>query len=377
MKLKNLVPKNLKGSRWEDFFEAMDSYFTDFKTVKIALLKNKFVTSQSDKTNLRDLVKQKGYDIIELNGYSSTIEFLKRRADNVPLEILWLLSETCYRHTLKSFWYYGNVYGLGSDPDGYYYKINPNTNISSTSTNIQLLDQETDIIFYYINNTPVPNPPQPTYLPAIFLDTEDPPTLDMDDVRDGTNHFLIEYGFYKCESQNVFVSENTSRALYDTIAQIHRLKETPHYRVMLPMTVNTDGSVNEREYESYDGEETCSLKTIYLNGNFNLVQHVEIGNSYHPVIDNTITSCKAAIGTIPVSGLFTINSQSASGLDIEYKVQEYKKLQTISGTTIYTFSEVTFLDTDFNPVAYARIPEINFFDKMYTGVRFQVTCQDV
>ena len=63
MKLKNLTPKNLIGTKWEDFFQAIDNYFTDFKNYKIAILKNKFVTTTDDKVNLRDLVKQKGYNI--------------------------------------------------------------------------------------------------------------------------------------------------------------------------------------------------------------------------------------------------------------------------------------------------------------------------
>lgn len=378
MKLKNLIPKNLKGSRWEDFFQAMDNYFTDFKNFKIAILKNKFsVNGNTDKETLRDLVKQKGYSIIELNGYSSTLEYIQRRALNIPNEILWLLSETCYRHVLKTFWYYGNVFGLALDPDGYYYPVDLNANISSIDNDVPLLDQEVDIIYYYVNDIPVPNPPQQTFLPAIFLDTEDIPNLDMDDIRDVTNHFLIEYGFYKTESLDVFVSENTSRALYDTVSQIHRLKEVPHYRVSLPLEINTDGSLNETEYISYDGLDTSTIKTIYISGNFNLVRYVDVGKSFHPIIDNTITGCKESIGLVPVSGVFTVNSQSASGIDIEYKVQEYKKFQTASGEIIYSFSEITFLDDSLNPIAYTRIPKITWYDKMFTGVRFKITCVDI
>lgn len=378
MKLKNLTPKNLKGSRWEDFFQAIDNYFTDFKNNKISILKNKFAKNSLDKDNLRDLVKQKGYNVIELNGYSSTLEYIQRRSDSLPIEILWLLSETCYKYILKSFWYYGNIYGLFGDPTGYYFPIDISLTVSSIAAKVPLLDQEMDIIYYYYKDIPVPNPPEQTFLPAIFLDMDDPPFLDMDFKGNATNHFVIEYSFHKAESLDIFVSENTSRALYDTVSQVHRLKETPHFRVLLPFTVYTNGEVKEFNYSSYENQNEISIaKTIYLGGNFNLLTYIEIGDSYHSVIDNTITNCKQSLGIIPISQVFTINSQSVSGVDIEYKIKEYGKFANDSNEVIYSFSEVTFLDNDLKPIAYMRFPKITWYNKMYTSVHFKISGQDI
>lgn len=379
MKLKNLTPKNLKGSRWEDFFQAIDNYFTDFKNNKISILKNKFAKNSSDKDNLRDLVKQKGYNVIELNGYSSTLEYIQRRSDSLPIEILWLLSETCYKYILKSFWYYGNIYGLFGDPTGYYFPIDISLTVSSIAAKVPLLDQEMDIIYYYYKDIlPVPNPPEQTFLPAIFLDMDDPPFLDMDFKGNSTNHFVIEYSFHKAESLDVFVSENTSRALYDTVSQVHRLKETPHFRVLLPFTVYTNGEVKEFNYSSYENENEISIvKTIYLGGNFNLLTYIEVGDSYHPVIDNTITNCKQSLGIIPISQVFTINSQSVSGVDIEYKIKEYGKFANDLNEIIYSFSEITFLDNDLKPIAYMRFPKITWYNKMYSSIHLKMSCQDI
>lgn len=377
MKLKNLTPKNLKGSRWEDFFQAIDEYFVDFKKYKIAILKDKFSTDSSDKDNLRDLVKQKGYNIIELNGYSSTLEYIQRRNENVPTEILWLLSETCYKYILKSFWYYGNIYGLYSDPSGYYFPIDVSLTISSVSAEVPLLDQEMDIIYYYYNDIPVPNPPIETFLPEIFLDMDDPPFLDMDFKGNATNHFVIEYGFHKTEEQDIFVTENTSKALYDTVNQVHRLKEIPHFRVLLPLTINTNGSINETNFISYDGLSTSSIKTIYLGSNFNLARYIQFGSSYHSIIDTSITECKEVIGNIPINEIITINSQAASGIDLEYKIKEYGKLKTEDETIIYSFSEIMFLDDLFNPICYIRIPKVNWYSKMYTSIHLKISCQEI
>jgi len=378
MKLKNLTPKNLKGSKWEDFFQAMDNYFQDFKNNKIVILKNKFIIKEStDKDNLRDLIKQKGFKIIELNGYSSTLEYIQRRAESTPVEILWLLSETCYKQILKSFWYYGNIYGLFHDPTGYFFPIDITLMVSSVAAEIPLLDQEVDIIYYYYKGIPVPNPPQETFKPAIYLDMEDPPYLDMDFKGNATNHFVIEYSFYKTESKDIFVSENTSRALYDTVNQVHRLKEVPHYRTLLDFTVDISGNIIETNYSSYGDENEISIcKTIYLGSNFNLVNYIEVGDSYHPVIDNTIIGCKQSLGVIPINQVFTINSQSASGIDLEYKIKERGKFQNTSNEVIYSFSELTFLDDSLNPIAYMTFPKITWYEKMYTSVHFKVKAKD-
>jgi len=375
MKLKNLTPVELKGTRWEQFNEALDEYLTQLKQEKILPLVNKFNPRESDKPNLRDLVARKGFKIIEVDGYASSLEYFRRRAESLPTEILWALSDKCYKYILKSFWLGGQTFSLEKDVDGFYYPKALVSGTNSVNVGFQSLDQEEDIIYYYIDSVPVPNPPIKTFLPALFLDTFEFPNLDLDDQRDGSNHFLIDLGFKVVEGKNTFLTANTSKALYETVGQIHRLKEIPHYRPLIPFNVNTDGSVNSRQYVTYDfdDQKQSSMDSIYIQGNFSLAKYVQIGNNPYPVINSNITSVNVPVGTLAISGIFDIINQSVSGIDLEFKILEYGRL-SVSGNDILSFSEIAILDENFQAIAYVKFPEINMYDKMYTSVKITATC---
>jgi len=375
MKLKNLTPAELKGTRWEQFNEALDEYLLQVKQEKIFPLVNKFNPRESDKPNLRDLVARKGFKLIEADGYASSLEYFRRRAESLPTEILWALSDKCYKYVLKSFWLGGQTYSLEKDVDGYYYPRSLVSGTNSINVDSQALDQEEDIIYYYIDGIPVPNPPIKTFLPALFLDSFEFPNLDLDDQRDGSNHFLIDMKFKVVEDLNTFLTTNTSKALYETVGQIHRLREVPHYRPVIPFNVNIDGTVNSRQYVTYDFDELkeSTMNSIYLQGNFSLAKYVQIGNNPYPVINSNITQVNVPIGILPISGIFDIISQSVSGIDLEYKILEYGRL-SISGTDVLSYSEIAILDENFQAIAYVKFPEINMYDKMYTSVKVTATC---
>lgn len=381
MKLKNLTPKNLIGTKWYSFLDALDEYLKTFKENKITLLKNKFLPDYSDKVNLRDLVARKGYDLIEADGYASTSEYFKRRVKSLPTEISWLLSTKCYQYILKSFWFNGTAYGLRLDKtDGYYYPQTQILNINSDYIDVfyQTLDQESDIIYYFIGGTPVPNPPVETNQPLLTLDSDLFLTLDFDENKLGSNHFLVRYGFNLVEDYNVFISYNTAKALYETVDQVHRLKEIPHYEVNLNLYINTNKSVFRQKFVSYDMDSTKEsyLESIYIQSNFSLIKYIQLGSGSYPM-DGTFnfTSVSIPVATFGVSG-FTIINQSVSGLEIESKIEEYGKLGAPSGESIYSFSEVMAYDYLFKPIAYVRFPKVNYFEHMLTSLKLNFICQD-
>lgn len=373
MKFKALVPTNLRSTRWLQFFEAMEDYVQEFKTNKLKVLEDKFIPENSSSRNLRDLIERKGYRLIETEGYTSTMEYFRRRAEALPTEVVWLLSNKCYREVLKSFWLVGESFGLDKDFDGFFYPRRLVGNTNSVDQGSQLLDQEVDIIFFFIGGVPVPNPPLQTFQPALFLDSFEFPNLDLDSQRSGSNHFLIDYGFYVVEDKDVFISRNTSRALFDTVRQIHRMKEIPHYRPVIRPKVLSDKQPTIKPYTTYDQDSTknSNMESIYLNGNFNLVQYVEIGTDPHPVLTPNINRANVSLGVLPVSGLFDVIRQSVSGMDIEYKVLESGRL-SVSGTNVTNFSEVCLLDENLNGVAYVKFPKIFFDRRMLTSLKIEI-----
>lgn len=374
MDVTKLVPKNIRTTRWVQFIQAIYNYIqTVIKPYIESRLKNKYITLKTIKENLKDLVERKGYTVIESDGYTSTIEYYTRLAENLPVEIIWLLSDKCYRYLLKTFWLLGETWGLELNFDNYLIPKKQIQSGTSIDLNYQLLDQEKDIIYFYVSGYPVPNPPLKTYLPELFLDTYEFPNLDLDDIRDPTNHFLIDYQFYLVEDKDVFISYNTSKVLYETVSQIHRLKEIPHYRVVLDLLFNEDKTLKSKSYTSYDFDvsKESYVRTIWLRSNLSLARYIEFGNSPYLTITSSIQRVNIFIGSMDIDS-FEIIDQSNYVLDIEYKITEYGKLTCTNGVILTKFSEIAILDENFQAIVYVSLPTINFYEKKYTSIKLKM-----
>lgn len=385
MKASNLIPSNLKNTRWEQFFDAFLSYVNTFKTNKFSLLKNKYNWEDSiitDLPNLKDLLERKGYKLIEANGYTSSLEHHKRRAGSIPIEILWSLSRKCYNSLMKSFWLLGETYSLlyrQTDDVVQYLPILNYSENENIYNEFIILDQESDIIYYYDSfDDPIPNPPIETNLPEAFLDDDTFPTLDYDTSFSGTNHFLLNYKFYVVEDKDVFISYNTSKALYESVRQIHRLKEVPHYRPEINIYVNDSNTVLEKQYVTYDKDssKTSTIKSIFApSGNLNFLTHVYVGTSSHPIIDNSITEVSQESGVFTISQ-FNVSNQDNYTITLEYKIlSEYGKLIDSNSTQINTISEMAF-NYEGTIIMYCTFPTIYFYELMYSSIKINVIFEE-
>lgn len=378
MNTSNLLPSNLKNTRWDDFFKAIWSYIKDFKEIKISKLKNKFDPEKSvdeDFLNLQDLLERKGYTLIKSEGYTSSLEYQKRRAMSIPIEILWHTSKKSYNSIMKSFWLLGSTFSLAYFLSDEYLPIVEYDTNANFFINYLLLDQESDIIYYYdLNNDPVPNPPIETNLPAAFLDDEVTfPTLDFGTTYTGSNHFLLNYSFYVVEDKDVFISYNTAKSLYETVLQAHRLKEVVHYRPELTIKVNSTNTIQIQEYSTYDknSTKTSQVQSLFsATGNLNLFSSVKVGIGKHTVINNSITNVSQPIGEFIITQ-FNVSNQNTYTITLEYKISEYGKLLDKDNNEILYFSELLFLYESTN-IMYCTFPTIYFYEKMYSSLKINV-----
>lgn len=377
MNVSNLLPSNLKNTRWDQFFKAVWSYLQDFKNVKISKLKNKFNPEEaisSDLDNLKDLLQRKGYTLIEANGYTSSLEYHKRRALSIPTEILWHTSKKSYNSILKSFWFLGTTYSLAYSLTNEYLPIAEYDTNANTFIEYLMLDQESDIIYYYNGITPVPNPPIETNLPEAFLDDDvNFGTLDYAISYLGSNHFLLNYKFYVVEDKDVFISYNTAKSLYETVLQAHRLKEVPHYRPELNIYVNNTNTIQIKSYSTYDKDQTknSNIQSLFSSsGNLNLLTSIKIGVGKYVNINNSITNVSQPIGEFLITQ-FNVSNQNVYTITLEYKISEYGKLLDKDNNSINYFSELLFLYESTN-IMYCTFPTIYFYEKMYSSLKINV-----
>jgi hypothetical protein len=392
MNFKNLLPSNLVGTRWQQFFDAIQWYVYEFKTNKLSILKNKFNPSEnleSDKDNLRDLVQRKGYRIVEGDGYTSTLEFFKRRSLNLPTEIQWALSDKAYKYIFKSFWIYNTSYALGLESAENLSQLIPYTNFqTSVVTDDLFLDPENDIIYYYQVvdgiTLPVPNPPIQTGLNPAFLDTPEFPYLDYKSLNEITNHFLLSYFFYTVEEKDVFISYASAKSLYETVQQMHRLKEVPHYRPEMIVKLKTDGSVWSKTYYSYDKNpsKTSFLQSKYFTDTFINLAYIQFGSKPYTDLElvTSITEVNELITELVVDDCFnTFNIENYS-IDLEYIMLEYGKFiegnDLISGNLILSFSEIALLNFNREVIMYIKLPTINFYEFMFSSIKLSIQYEE-
>lgn len=390
MNFKKLLPSNLLATRWEQFFDMIQWYVYQFKTNHFSKLKNKFNIEQnleSDKDNLRDLVQRKGYRIVEGDGYTSTLEYLKRRASNLPTEIQWAVSEKAYKYIFKSFWLNCTTYALGLE-SAELSQLVPYTSFQTSVVSEDLfLDPETDIIFYYQTidgvTLPVPNPPTQTGLSPAFLDTEEFPYLDYKSLSEITNHFLLDYFFYTVEEKDVFMTYSSAKSLYETVQQMHRLKEVPHYRPNLNIKLNNDGSVWTKTYYSYDKNpsKTSFLQSKYFTDGFVNVGYVQLGSKPYANLDllTSITEVNELIIEYAVDDYFNTSNIENFSIDLEYIMLEYGKLVTnfSTGITIPSLSEIAILNQTRDVICYIKLPEINFYELMLYSLKISIRYNEV
>ena len=391
MKFRNLLPSNLLGTRWEQFFDAIQWYIDQFKINKVSILKNKFnplENIESDKDNLRDLVQRKGYTIIEGDGYTSTLEYFKRRALNLPIEIQWALSDKAYKYIFKSFWLYNTTYSLGLET-GEIDQLVPYTNFqTSVVTDDLILDPESDIIYYYqvIDGvvTAVPNPPIQTGLLPAFLDTPEFPYLDYKSLSEITNHFLLSFFFYTVEEKDIFISYSSAKSLYETVQQMHRLKEVPHFRPELVIKLKEDGSVWNKTYYSYDRDSTKTsyLQSKYFTDTFINLAYIQFGSKPYTNLElvTSITRVNELITELVVDDCFNTSNIENFSIDLEYVMLEYGKIVTgndlNSGDLILAFSEIALLNFNREVIMYIRLPTINFYEFMFSSLKLSIRYEE-
>lgn len=389
MKYKNLLPSNLIGTRWEQFAATLESFISELKINHFSKLKNKFNPEEalpSDLDNLRDLVERKGYKLIEGDGYSSSLEYHKRRAICLPIEIKWNLSETGYAYLFKSFWLLCKAYTLVVEEINLISQLFPYTSIISNiviNQNELLLDQESDLVYYYIEfenvEIPVPNPPIQTGLPILYLDTEEFPNLDITATDQITNHFLLSFSFYVVEEKDVWLSYNTAKALFETVQQMHRLKEIPHFRPEITVNINTNGTVWKKQFISYDKDSTkiSYLETKYFTDNFTNATVIQFGSQPYANLENltNISGVNKLISQSTIINDFNIIESNPYSLKLEHIITEFKKFLN-ENTTVFTFSEIAILNSSNQVIFYIKHPEINFYEFMYSNLKLEIRYEE-
>lgn len=383
MNYKKLLPSNLRGTRWGAWADVIGSVMDQLKTEVFNKLKYKYDPENSDRENLEDLITRRGFPLLVHDGFASSDTYLQRRNEALTTERLYRTGRESYRHILKSFYLLGYAYSLRKNSFNQLVIVRtPIEDLSSRSSLFYVMDQESDIIYYYEGGNPVPNPPISTGLPTLYLDSEALPEesrilyLDSNEVRDYTNHFVMEFKFLLIEEEDVFMSDEFAESLYKTAIESKRSKEVVHFQPKLEINLVTS-TITTKWFNTYDGLMASAMKWVHLTGNLSQVVKIQIGRGRDYDVFTTLvsTGVKTPVETYtPLATYFNIIDHTTTHLEVEYWIYEYSKIAPIASPTspVLEISEIALLNSTNTVIAYAYFPTIFFRPEMYTSIAFDI-----
>lgn len=359
MKLRDLLPLPLRGTRYTQLMDAGEELLRQFKAEKIDRFLHKYDYELSDDENLAQLLKTKGETPFTYGGYSDTRSYIERKNKIYQALRRFRSTTSGYDKIMELFFYKGGAYPMRVVDDNLTFGVIRNPLEGTSGATESVTDNDGDYILYYDGGVPVPNPPQPSGLPPLYMDTPDLiQTLDNNEVRDFTNHFCIEYSPLVTESETVLISEGSSRSFYENVTQSKRLKEVAHFQVFL------DWGIGTTTLTDYKLEVNADVDVVAYGG-FDGIDSFSIGDARHSDTTGIADVQNLVFGPAPTQTYLTTNEQSASVIDMEWSQFEYSKLPFSEFSEIMFFSGTT-------PILYLGFPMIQFWQEMYSSFRVRV-----
>jgi hypothetical protein len=363
-----LLPYQLRSTRWADIMTVVGSLLADIKVNHIDIIRTQNIIMQMTDDQLLTFASNFGYNITSSDGYTATLDYLRKEVYTIIPRILNRTTILGYNSVFTIFNLNGHVY-----PTTYYspYLIPYETWITDTEqTELEpyTLDNDGDFILFYIGLTPIYDYPANSIEPAITLDDENNqyPTLDrMSILRAITRHLVIQYSFLYVENTTEFLSQNTLKAFYNDILNQKRRTEVVYYEPVLESTASSvTGTKTTTTLYNYDHSVTTYAYSILLQTNIGSVSKIRFGDNFHDIIDGSITDVKNFVTEILLS-------------DCEIAVSTNTELQgrrlITQKCSFVNFTEIALFDSLSNCLYYATFPKIQYSPEMYSNIAFHIT----
>lgn len=375
-KLLNGTP--LYIDRWIQFVQVIQDLFQKFRLEKSIRLKNKVSIDTMDLLDVIDFIKSTGFHLPSFPGYTESEIYKRLRAKSIIDEVRKKYSVPSIKSIYKSFLVYGDVFQIQNSGENNYTTITTEFIIRGGEN---FLDQEADLVQYYVGGTPVPNPPPSTGMPAITLDMQpgDLPdaysffALDQDEFVAQTNHLLLRYKWILAESLTQLWSYNTAFAMYKTLLQNKKANVIYRYEPLIEIDLSSANILSYRQIPLYnDYTQLVQMKGILIGTDLSTVTKLKIGNGTHTTIDLLLTDLASPLQEYDIENGLRVLEQNATNILMETKYGEYTYLTDTGANQILTITEAGIFDISNNLIAYVTFPEINFYEKMYSSFALSI-----
>lgn len=363
--------------KWIQFIDAFQNMLLQFRLDKSEKLSNRRSLDTSDIDDVTDFIKSTGFRLPSLTGYTASDIYKRLRAKSIIAELRKKYSETAFKSIYRSFNVFGDVFQCQKLTDTDFRTVSSDF----IEGHINYLDQEMDMVQYYVGPTPVPNPPPASNMPPIFLDMEpgDLPvnqeflTLDSDMFVAQTNHLVLQYRWILSESLTQLWSPDTAFGIYETMRQMKKINVVYLYEPYIQIDLSSAHTLSLRQIPVYDNYSSLAqIKGILIGADLSTVTKLKIGNGSHTVIDLSLTDLASPLQSYTLPSTLRTWSLSASYLFMETAYGEYSKLTSYTNNQILMVSEMGLFDASDNLIAYITFPEINFDSRMLSNIAIEV-----
>jgi len=266
-----LLPTQLRDTRWADILTVVGSILEDIKVAKIDIIKTQNQIMNMTEDQLVQFALNFGYTIQYLDGYTSTIDYLRKEVYTIIPRILNRTTILGYNPIFTIFNLGGNVYPMTYS--GMTLHLTPyetwSTSDEITDLPPDTLDADGDFILFTLpigyledlieldgggaldSELPVYDDPAHSTKPAITLD--DPLFLALDvtsALAEVTRHLIIKYSHIYAENATEFLSMDTLLAFYIDVLNQKRRTEVIYFEPNLEIATTAQEILAFDDFDS-------------------------------------------------------------------------------------------------------------------------------
>lgn len=348
IKLSKLLPSNILDTRWVDVIDVyQDLLYNSLIPEKIQHFQTKNIFELMTADELKEWIAVLGYPLISSEGYTSSIEFLRRQLQTIVHRIKCKTTWKVYQYLFYIYFMRGFTYPLlNLYGDGY---LTVWVNWAETP----LIE---DMLIYLDTGRS---------LDESIIPKENW-TLDAEGIINTvTRHFLFGYEFMYVENANEFLSYNTLRSFYNDVMQSKRAIEFPHFEPRITVTAVDKNVEYIIDLKTYEGTVVTNQKSARFQDDLSTVTKIQFGNGRRTNTLDGVNGCESPIVTLVFADDCDLLLQTATMIDV-------RKLLTPDGK-LFDYSEVALFDDSDTCYMYSSFPTIAFFESMLasTYIKFR------
>jgi len=378
---KRFIPKAMQDTKWGSLTEVWQSIYTDIRDDKVKAIFNQYDFDNATEQELRDLAVMLGYNLRTLNGYTSTLDFIKK-------ELLFLIprlksktTPSCYQIQGIPFNLISNGYSVVYDTI-YDVYIGDETLLGSSQAGTTHLDREDRGYTYRGSLVRLDAYISLDYTPPFALDTTErvstgtyselnPSYLDFVEFPslDGsailfslTRNMIFNYTHKFIESATEFQSLETLKVLKNDIDQFKRVTDRCYYEPYLQIELNSNNTVTNKTWTDYQGLTPTLQKSVLTSTDFTNMKYINFGSGTHSIIHSGITDVHDFIFQISYTSGVSKITEELDHLNFRTLIKEQ---QHFSG-----FTEVAILDSFSGCLLYSTFPKVQWDNSTYSNIKF-------